>query len=84
MAGIHRSSTLGRPKKQHDAIARDGRDSPLKYTVGRRKNMKHKARDGRDSPLKYTMDKKGIGYNEARDGRDSPLKYTRMPYERLC
>ena len=35
-------------------LARDGRDSPLKYTENTPMKVKITARDGRDSPLKYT------------------------------
>ncbi len=35
-------------------LARDGRDSPLKYTYFERTLHHADARDGRDSPLKYT------------------------------
>ncbi len=35
-------------------MARDGRDSPLKYTLGAQLAGDDVARDGRDSPLKYT------------------------------
>ena len=56
--------------------ARDGRDSPLKYTKQRRYNQRVHARDGRDSPLKYTGGYYNPDGGTARDGRDSPLKYT--------
>ena len=54
MAGIHRSSTLEIPRPRSAARARDGRDSPLKYTEDGCRLLEIGARDGRDSPLKYT------------------------------
>ena len=56
--------------------ARDGRDSPLKYTLSIRCIIEPRARDGRDSPLKYTAAIWMHVDAHARDGRDSPLKYT--------
>ncbi len=58
--------------------ARDGRDSPLKYTARGRGYGVAVARDGRDSPLKYTWLKRIGDDVDARDGRDSPLKYTAL------
>ena len=57
-------------------LARDGRDSPLKYTNPVAASQPATARDGRDSPLKYTNAAAVQAAQIARDGRDSPLKYT--------
>ena len=76
MAGIHRSSTLRPAVGLQLGEARDGRDSPLKYTAEAMKEVLHEARDGRDSPLKYTISPLWASSFSARDGRDSPLKYT--------
>ena len=73
MAGIHRSSTLRDGRDYRELRARDGRDSPLKYTQS---YPMSRARDGRDSPLKYTDRHNRVLQQVARDGRDSPLKYT--------
>ncbi len=54
MAGIHRSSTLAILFAGTNDVARDGRDSPLKYTTRNATLSFDPARDGRDSPLKYT------------------------------
>ena len=40
MAGIHRSSTLQQNAKKMLEIARDGRDSPLKYTQAAPNSLK--------------------------------------------
>jgi hypothetical protein len=40
-------------------MARDGRESPLKYTPAGGDGDEDDARDGRESPLKYTPGKPG-------------------------
>ncbi len=68
---------LGRGIAWRAFTARDGRDSPLKYTASDSARSSHaSARDGRDSPLKYTSIDRQRCRADARDGRDSPLKYT--------
>ena len=56
--------------------ARDGRESPLKYTARCAFAFRLIARDGRESPLKYTGWNLASRLHQARDGRESPLKYT--------
>ena len=72
------SKSLKRTKKIACRVfpARDGRDSPLKYTDEIPEAYIQEARDGRDSPLKYTLLFLEDTATLARDGRDSPLKYT--------
>src|ERR1700733_10899652 len=67
MAGIHRSSTLGWKASCWYGSARDGRDSPLKYTIFIDEVFPIGARDGRDSPLKYTRGEPGLLGKRARD-----------------
>jgi hypothetical protein len=76
MAGNRRSSTLHGAWIVSPKRARDGRESPLKYTGYKSGTIQDAARDGRESPLKYTRLFALHMYMSARDGRESPLKYT--------